>query len=65
MARIVHFEIKADDPERAIRFYRQALGWKIEPMGDGSMGYWLVTTAQKGRWESTARSWAAPRPTRP
>jgi Predicted enzyme related to lactoylglutathione lyase len=48
MARIVHFEITADDPERAIRFYRQALGWKIEPMGDASVGYWLVTTGADG-----------------
>ncbi len=26
---IVHFEIPADDPQRAIKFYEQALGWKI------------------------------------
>ena len=29
MARVVHFEITADKPERAVRFYEQALGWKI------------------------------------
>ena len=26
---IVHFEIPADDVQRAIKFYEQALGWKI------------------------------------
>ncbi len=29
MPRVVHFEIPADDPERAIEFYRQVFGWKI------------------------------------
>jgi predicted enzyme related to lactoylglutathione lyase len=27
---IVHFEIPADDPERAARFYRDLFGWKID-----------------------------------
>jgi uncharacterized protein len=26
---IAHFEIPADDVQRATRFYEQALGWKI------------------------------------
>ena len=30
MARVVHFELPADDPERAIAFYEQAFGWKFE-----------------------------------
>lgn len=47
MARPIHFEISADNPERAIRFYEQALGWKIEPMGD--MKYWLATTGPKDK----------------
>src|ERR1035437_8029525 len=42
------FRDPSDDPERAMRFYRQALGWKIEPMGDASVGYWLVTTGTEG-----------------
>ncbi len=43
MARVVHFEITADDPKRAVRFYEQALGWKIESYG-GEMSYWLAAT---------------------
>ena len=43
MARVVHFEITADKPERAVRFYEQALGWKIEPWA-GPSPYWLVST---------------------
>lgn len=29
MTKIVHFEIPADDPQRASTFYRDALGWEI------------------------------------
>lgn len=42
MPRVVHFEIPADDPERAVAFYRQIFGWKIEKWGE--VRYWLVTT---------------------
>lgn len=40
---VVHFEIPADDLERAQAFYREAFGWKIEPMPE--MSYTLVTTS--------------------
>ena len=40
MAKVVHFEIPVDDPERASAFYREALGWEIS--GFGEEQYWLV-----------------------
>jgi uncharacterized protein len=40
---VVHFEIPADQPERAVKFYRELFGWKVEHMG-GPMDYWLVQT---------------------
>jgi predicted enzyme related to lactoylglutathione lyase len=43
MARVIHFEITADDPERAGRFYQKALGWTVSPYG-GPMEYWLAGT---------------------
>jgi uncharacterized protein len=43
MPRPVHFEIPADDPERAIAFYRDVFGWTFQKW-DGPMPYWLVTT---------------------
>ncbi len=43
MARLVHFDVSADDPERAARFYRDALGWEFQKW-EGPMDYWLVTT---------------------
>lgn len=33
MAKVIHFEIPADDPDRAVAFYTQAFGWKIESWG--------------------------------
>ena len=47
MARIIHFEIPADDPQRAIDFYSEVFGWKIEKW-EGPMDYWLVTTGPEG-----------------
>lgn len=43
MPRVIHFEIPADDPERAVGFYTKVFGWKIEKW-DGPTEYWLVTT---------------------
>lgn len=43
MPRIVHFEISADEPERAVRFYRNTFGWDIKKW-EGSIEYWMVTT---------------------
>lgn len=43
MGRVIHFEISADDPERAAEFYRSVFGWGIKKW-DGPMPYWLVET---------------------
>jgi predicted enzyme related to lactoylglutathione lyase len=41
MPKVVHFEITADKPERAIDFYNKIFGWKINKW-DGPQEYWLV-----------------------
>jgi predicted enzyme related to lactoylglutathione lyase len=43
---IVHFEIPADDVDRAKRFYEQAFGWKISD--PWKMSYFMVETRKKG-----------------
>ena len=55
MPTIVHFEIPADDVERAKKFYSDLFGWKIEKWpgtdskGTSNMEYWIVnTTDDKG-----------------
>ena len=47
MARVVHFEILAERPERACAFYKQVFGWEIATW-EGPQGYWLVTTGPDG-----------------
>ena len=42
MPRVIHFEITADDPGRAVKFYEKVFGWKIDKWG--AMDYWLATT---------------------
>jgi predicted enzyme related to lactoylglutathione lyase len=42
MSRVVHFEIHAERPERAIAFYSALFGWRFEQWGD--QPYWMVTT---------------------
>ncbi len=46
MPRVVHFEIPADKPERAVKFYESVFGWKISQWG-GPMAYWLVSAGPK------------------
>lgn len=41
--RVAHFEINADDPERAAQFYKEVFGWQIQKW-EGPIDYWLVTT---------------------
>jgi uncharacterized protein len=50
MFKVIHFEIPADDIERAQKFYRELFGWKIEQFtGPTPMEYWSVmTSAEKG-----------------
>lgn len=48
MGRVVHFEIHADEPERAASFYRALFGWEIVKW-DGPGEYWLVTTGEDGQ----------------
>ena len=43
MGRVVHFEIHADDPERAAAFYGGVFGWEVVKW-DGPVDYWLVTS---------------------
>ena len=44
MPRPVHFEIHAENPARAIKFYEELFGWKFTSWGGGQMAYWLVET---------------------
>ncbi len=47
MGRVVHFEITADNPDRAARFYEKAFGWKFTSYA-GPFTYMLAATGDKG-----------------
>jgi len=44
VARVVHFELAVDDPERAAAFWSTAFGWGVTHFGEGPQDYWLVDT---------------------
>lgn len=52
MDKVVHFEIPADNLERAQGFYRQAFGWALNSVP--GMGYTLVQTTESGKDGSPA-----------
>ena len=47
MARVIQFEIRANDPERARRFYQRLFGWEFTRW-EGPQDYWLVRTGNPG-----------------
>lgn len=50
MARIVHFDMQATEPEKIIQFYEKAFGWKFNkcpPEACGGQEYWLIETGPK------------------
>jgi uncharacterized protein len=46
MPRIIHFELPADNPERAAEFYENVFGWQFQKW-EGPQEYWLITTGPK------------------
>ena len=71
MPRVVHFEIAADDPDRATRFYQDVFGWQSSKW-EGPEEYWLVMTGSPsepgidggiGR-RSGFMTWRTPPPTK-
>jgi len=46
MHRPIHFEIQAENTERAMQFYRTLFGWEFSQWGKEP--YWLVRTGEKG-----------------
>ena len=47
MPRVVHFEICADEPDRAVEFYQSVFDWEIRRW-DGPLEYWLIITGEDG-----------------
>jgi len=44
MARVVHFEVHAENPERAVAFYERAFGWRFQHVP--AIDYWMISTGE-------------------
>lgn len=60
MNRVVHFEIQADNPERAMKFYKDVFGWNFQQWGEQK--YWMIMTAEKDSKEPGINGGLLPRP---
>ena len=43
--RVAHFEITADEPDRAASFYRDTFGWTVDKW-EGPADYWLIGSGE-------------------
>ena len=43
---VVHFELPYENPNRIVKFYESAFGWKTQILGEEMGNYILVTTAE-------------------
>ena len=48
MPNIVHFEIPADDIERARHFYAELFGWTFQDTSMGESPYWMIQPEEGG-----------------
>ena len=60
MNRVVHFEIQAENPERAMKFYQSVFGWEFKQWGEQE--YWMVMTAPQDSKEPGINGGLLPRP---
>ena len=47
MQSVIHFEMVAKDPKKAIDFYTNVFGWNFTEVAPGK--YWTITTTQSGQ----------------
>lgn len=62
MNRVVHFEIQAENCERAMKFYKDVFDWSFTKWGEQE--YWMVMTAEKDSKELGINGGLQPRPTK-
>lgn len=62
MNRVTHFEIQADDPKRAMDFYKTVFGWQFNEWKSPNTIYWMIATAEEGSKEPGINGGIYPRP---
>ena len=48
MPRPIHFDITAENPERALKFYADVFGWTAQKWEGGAQPYWMFKTGPEG-----------------
>jgi len=43
--KVIHFEIPADNPQRAVEFYKKVFDWKIQKW-EGAVPYWIISAGE-------------------
>ncbi|MEK7643534.1 MAG: VOC family protein [Patescibacteria group bacterium] len=57
MNRTVHFEIHAEDLDRAQKFYSEVFGWEFTDMGESMSGYRLIVTGKADSTGPDGKPW--------
>jgi len=47
VSRVIHFDISAKEPQKAVEFYTNVFGWRFEKWNNPGMEYWLVMTGDE------------------
>lgn len=61
MGYAIQYELYAQDPERAVRFYREVFGWRAETWA-GPWKTWLITTGPDGGFAAGPDAGMSPGP---
>lgn len=48
MSRVIHFDLSADNPERAAEFYKKVFGWRVDKW-EGPEDYWMIQTGTENQ----------------
>jgi uncharacterized protein len=48
MPRVIHFDLTAKNPEKAVEFYTKVFGWEFKKW-NSTMEYWLVMTGPENK----------------
>jgi len=47
MSKVIHFELFAEEPDRASDFYSEVFGWLLSKKTTGNEDYWLIATGRE------------------
>lgn len=64
MDKIVHFEIQAEDLQRASDFYSKIFGWRFEKRNNETIEYWMIYASEKDSEVQWISGWLLKRPSK-